>query len=1169
MQEGFGGVQDRLDGLDNQFGMLQLTLNTHLLSLEVRRKELLTWLGAVSTDEDYERALSARLDGTCDWILHRTEYLDWAAYDDKSDKTKILWIHGSAGFGKTVICARIVEQISYNAAFPVTHFFCVGGDEAKREPQQIVRSWVAQLVNHSEHAVELTSNLSLGKEARTATEADIWRIFETLSSNLGPCFYVIDGYDECIKLDLASRHSIDSQAKFLQQLTAKVGGTGSRLLLMSRDDPDIRSQLFKGSGGSSKNVFLEYKITSQDNIDDISSFSHDMVERELPNKPRPLKEEIALEAAQKCNGMFLWIKLMHLRLSPGKNAKQLREIVRVTPPGLDQAYERDVKAIMELGNDERMRAISILRWILFAARPLTVRELTEALIVSDRNTCDRFPVDDLPDAWDEYYTNDQIRRLCGSLIEIRSGKSRKPLTKRIVQFVHFSVKEYLTRADNINLPAGMWSFSDVQSEQSLLARICLRYLCYKDFTVQHRSTKESLQSKIDSYAFLPYAARSWIIHATNSGKHRQDLDSLINTLFEPEASRWLLWSEVLDTYIHSFERFHELCRNSYPGPMYYAAWLGLPRTMEFLRVQGLDLNSKGGICGSALQVAALNHNIITVEYLLQHNADVNIGGGEFGSAICAAASRYSHDDDEKEAVMRLLIDKGANIDSKDGQGRTALFFAASLGALNIIRLLHENNADHHAAATPSGLIPLHVAICREEEEAATLLLDLGSDSKIADNDGLTTLHYAVLVGSDSLVGRLLDRKRKVNNVLETGLTIFHGIYLEENGAVDINARSLNGMTALHIAVKEGHQPIVKLLLQYNADSEIARYDGRTPLYSATEDRDEAMVKLLLSAGAKANVTDKSGWTLLHAAVASGIGYDTIVQLLLDSGAEVNALSENGWTPLHAAIEAKCKSASIQLLEAGADPNLSGYFNQTALHYAVYQNWTRIIDSLLSYGADPLLRDGFGRCCMDWASSKRPIFAKLLRHCSDYRPTDSASVHEMLYHSIGSTLGKLKSKILQSISGPSATHLEGLYFLERLARCLLFIGDIEEASISLKHSRYFSSQRWHAVCDFCDSDLTTRNDRFICCSCPDVDACITCVGKREKDPCCGEHDFFKVSIDAGPTLLDGNVNTWRELIDGWLDPLAKKYGADLSEEEGEYLASVSDPKPEGDIFRPEK
>lgn len=389
--------------------------------------------------------------------------------------------------------------------------------------------------------------------------------------------------------------------------------------------------------------------------------------------------------------------------------------------------------------------------------------------------------------------------------------------------------------------------------------------------------------------------------------------------------------------------------------------------------------------------------------------------------------------------------------------------------------------------------------------------------------------------------------------------------------VDINARDNDGMTALHIAVAEESQKVVELLLTHNADLEIAKYDGSTPLCSAIENRNEAMVKLLLDAGAKADVSAENGMTPLHFAANSRLNREKIIQLLLDAGAEVNALSENGWTPLYVAIVGKCKSTSIQLLEAGADPNLSGDFNQTALHQAVYLNWTRIIDPLLSYGADPLLIDGFGRSCMDWASSassvlsRKSTFAKLLRHCGNYRPTDSALIHEILFHSIGSIIRKLKREILETFSGPRATYIEGFRLLDRLARCLLFIGDTEEASIALKKSVYYAPGAGAMICDFCGSDMTAKDDRLICCSCPDIDACMMCAENCKNDPRCGGHRFWKASIDTEQNPLDGDVNIVSDLVDGWLAPLARKYNADISKEGKEYQLSVPDPAQIKDKF----
>ena len=69
----------------------------------------------------------------------------------------------------------------------------------------------------------------------------------------------------------------------------------------------------------------------------------------------------------------------HLRGS--KNQKQLHDVVNRMRAGLRSAYERNWKGIQRRDDDERERAIAILRWAVFALRPLTVSKLTDALLV--------------------------------------------------------------------------------------------------------------------------------------------------------------------------------------------------------------------------------------------------------------------------------------------------------------------------------------------------------------------------------------------------------------------------------------------------------------------------------------------------------------------------------------------------------------------------------------------------------------------------------------------------------------------------------------------------------------------------------------------------------------------------------------------------------------------
>jgi hypothetical protein len=202
--------------------------------------------------------------------------------------------------------------------------------------------------------------------------------------------------------------------------------------------------------------------------------------------------------------MFLWVRLGP-RLDPGANKKQLRTVVSAAPSGLEQIFQRDLQVILNLEETERLRAIEILRWIFFAVRPLTVRELTEALIANTNSTL-VYLFDEIPDSWDEHHVNHQIRRLSLSSVDIRSNSPSHPVETQTVHFVHSSVKEFLSKPLNGRFDWNV-SFQHAAREHNLLAKTCLSYICYDDIVKGHDFTAEHLEQKIRLFQFLPYAAQ--------------------------------------------------------------------------------------------------------------------------------------------------------------------------------------------------------------------------------------------------------------------------------------------------------------------------------------------------------------------------------------------------------------------------------------------------------------------------------------------------------------------------------------------------------------------------------------------------------------------------------------------------------------------------------------
>src|SRR5256885_5221374 len=64
-------------------GRLQMNWIAQFSTTEAERKTLLKWLSAVYTDEDFEAAISARTDGTCEWLLQRSQFQDWITMGDR------------------------------------------------------------------------------------------------------------------------------------------------------------------------------------------------------------------------------------------------------------------------------------------------------------------------------------------------------------------------------------------------------------------------------------------------------------------------------------------------------------------------------------------------------------------------------------------------------------------------------------------------------------------------------------------------------------------------------------------------------------------------------------------------------------------------------------------------------------------------------------------------------------------------------------------------------------------------------------------------------------------------------------------------------------------------------------------------------------------------------
>lgn len=439
-------------------------------------------------DVDYIFYRDRWVPNTCGWILEQDGFQEWVK--DPTAKTRILWLHGLAASGKSVLSSFISNHL-VQSGLSCQYFFIRFSDRKKRSLSSLLRSIAFQVAQSlPDFRQGLVRLIEEATKLETADAQMIWqRIFKSVLCKIridAPLYWVIDGLDKS-----------DNSRSFIKMISeADFTSLPIRVFVTSRTTQSLSSSFQK----LSKDVQLDI-IPYEGKSNDIRSYTDQELEVSGDEKFQTRVKDQILERA---SGNFLWVHLAVQRVNHCHTIANVESALRQMPPGMEALYDGMAHSIVAhpQGEDKQL-ASRILAWITCGLRILTVEELSVAL------------EDGVPRPLD---LQRSIGDLCGGFVVVDNGGN--------VGMVHQTAREYLLSDQ------GRPFAVDQKSAHEQMFLRCM--LCLTDLGLRSKINRRQIP------AFLDYATTSWFHHLIWSNHDStQTLEALIKFLKGPSVLTWI------------------------------------------------------------------------------------------------------------------------------------------------------------------------------------------------------------------------------------------------------------------------------------------------------------------------------------------------------------------------------------------------------------------------------------------------------------------------------------------------------------------------------------------------------------------------------------------------------------------------------------------------------
>ncbi|KZP07460.1 ankyrin [Athelia psychrophila] len=684
-----------------------------------QQKEVYRWLSAPDSSSNYHAAREEHHADTGTWFIEGESFVKWKETPDSA-----LWVYGTPGCGKTIICSTVIDDILNYCAGKSTHacayffFDNKSGQSDLSTHSKFIRSIIRQL--SYQYGGVPASLMEIYRDGHQQPSiASLQLTLRRIIEEFEHVYIVVDALDECTD----RKKVLAWIAEFMQWHGGKL-----HILVSSRPETDIKKKFH-----SMENL-VQFSLTGHPMNNDIE-ICIDALLLEMDIWDDETRAHVRAVLIRGAHGMFQWIALQIVELSKCRTRRSVDDQLKAVPKGLDAAYER-----MLLSNRNPGHLKQLLIWLAFSQHDLRVEELADVIAVDFSKDLPSF------DPSLRFFRATDVLEICCGFVTEDADTGFITLDQ--------SVKDYLV-SDRIKGGAASSFGIDETLAQKVIAQTCLAY-------VLHLGTFPSIYgSVVQAFPLAAYAARHWITHMRLSRVDDGRVSRMTDRLFSLKDNALINWVRLDDPDQHPSNRdeSHAKAFVDIAAPLYYASSHGLEEMVKRLLGGGANVRAPGGKYGNALQAASYHGHDGVVDSLLDYRAYVPAQGGEYDSALIAA-SREGH-----TGVVQLLLRYGVNANVQGVKYGSPLQAAAYGGEVKTVRLLINYNANVHAQGGAYGNA-LQAASFMGHVEVVQLLLDRDANVNAQGGQFGNALKAASYAGHESIVRLLLEKGANVNAVGE-------------------------------------------------------------------------------------------------------------------------------------------------------------------------------------------------------------------------------------------------------------------------------------------------------------------------------------------------------------------------------------------------------------------